>query len=96
MVTGRIVTGLFSIQYFSVSSLKAIIYNMVVVRCMIPCLLMCGGGILSESKMVGDYPSVMGGERLIIQRAPVPVSVEHHGGQFKTFVPQVFLIFALL
>ena len=46
--------------------------------------------------MVGKYPSVIGGERLIIQRAPVPVSVEHHGGQFKTFVAQVFLLFAFL
>ena len=66
---------------------------MVVVSHTIPCLLMCRGQILSDSKMVGDYPSVMGGERLIIQRAPVPVSVEHHGGQFKTFVAQVFLLF---
>ena len=78
------------------SSLKAIIYNMVVVKRTIPCLLMCRGEILSDSKMVGEYPSVMGGERLIIQRAPVPVSFEHHGGQFKTFVAQVFLLFALL
>ena len=38
----------------------------------------------------------MGEERLIIQRAPVPVSVEHHGGQFKIFVAQVFLLFDLL
>ena len=90
MVTCSIITGLFSIQYFSVSSLKTIIYNMVVVRRTILCMLMCRGEILSDSKMVGEYPSVMSGERLIIQRAPVPVSVEHHGGQFKTSVAQVF------
>ena len=69
---------------------------MVVVNGTIPCLLMCRGEVLSDSKKIDDYPSVMDGERLIIQKAPVPVSVEHHGGQFKTFVPQVFLLFALL
>ena len=63
---------------------------MVVVKGTIPCLLMCRSEVLSDSKKIGDYPSVIDGERLIIQRAPVPVSVEHHGGQFKTFIPQVF------
>ena len=51
---------------------------MVVVKRTIPCLLMCRGEILNDSEMVGEYPSVMSGERLI--------SVEHHGGQFKTSV----------
>ena len=58
---------------------------MVVVKRTIPCLPMCRGEILSDSKMVGEYPNIMGGVRLI--------SVEHHG---KTFMAQVFLLFALL
>ena len=73
----------------TVYSLKTVICDRIGIEPDMSCIMLCGGEVLQEQKILGDYPAVTDGARIVLRKNLLFMHLQDQNAKFITFMPQV-------